>query len=55
MVVYRAVSVHEIARQTDAAILIKIEQHTFGPLTMTPVLVMCSGMTIETTVGLFEL
>ena len=41
---YRAVSVHELDRQTDAAILIKIEQHTFGPLTVTLVLLMCHGM-----------
>ncbi len=44
VVVYRAVSVHELDRQTDAAILIKIEQHTFGPLTMTPVLLIIHGM-----------
>ena len=54
VVVIWAVSIYEIARQTDTAILTKVEQHTFGPLTMTPVLVMCSGMTMETTVGLFE-
>ena len=35
---------HELVSQLDTAILIKTEQHTFGPLTMTPVLVMCHGM-----------
>ena len=44
VVVIWAVSIHEIARQTDTAILTKFEQHTFEPLTMTPVLLMCHSM-----------